>query len=132
MTFTPIAKGTQNWDVPLNAALAQLDSNITSGSSSALQATNNLSDLTNIIQARANLGISQGVAAGINNYNVKDYGATGNGVADDTASIAAAIAAVGSLGGTIFFPPGDYLVNSGTGFTISTAAVMLMGAGAEA
>jgi hypothetical protein len=134
MTYNPIAKGTQNWDVPLNAALAQLDSNITSGASSALQATNNLSDLTNIIQARTNLGISQGVVAGVNQFNVKDYGAVGNGVADDTTAIASTIAAAvaSAYGGTVFFPPGDYLVNSGTGFSISTASVLIMGAGPEA
>lgn len=40
--------------------------------------------------------------------SVKDFGAVGNGIADDTAAIAAAIAATPS-GGTLFFPPGTYL-----------------------
>lgn len=68
MTFTPIAKGTTNWDVPLNAALAQLDSNITSSSGASLKAANNLSDLTNTATARANLGLS-GLANAFSNMN---------------------------------------------------------------
>lgn len=66
MTYTPIAKGTQNWDVPLNAALAQLDANITTSSGTALQASNNLSDLTNVPQARANLNLT-GLANALSN-----------------------------------------------------------------
>jgi len=44
-------------------------------------------------------------------YNVKAYGATGNGSTDDTSAINAAIAAAGA-GGTILFPPGSYKVTS--------------------
>jgi hypothetical protein len=36
--------------------------------------------------------------------NVKDFGAVGNGVADDTAAIQAAINSLGSLGGMVFIP----------------------------
>jgi len=42
--------------------------------------------------------------------NVKDYGAIGNGVADDTAAIQAAINA--NKNGTIFFPIGAYNISS--------------------
>jgi hypothetical protein len=132
MTYTPIPKGTPNWDVPLNNALSQLDNNITSGITNALQAANNLSDLTSAAQARNNLGITAGAAQGVNQFNVKDYGAIGNGVANDVTAIQNAINAASPTGGIVFFPPGDYLINSGTGLTIGTAAVMLMGAGAEA
>jgi hypothetical protein len=66
MTYTPIVKGTQNWDVPLNAALATLDADITSASGTALQATNNLSDLTNVSAARANLNLT-GLANALSN-----------------------------------------------------------------
>jgi hypothetical protein len=42
-------------------------------------------------------------------YNVRDYGATGNGVHNDTASIQAAIDACDNAGGgTVFFPNGHY------------------------
>ena len=40
--------------------------------------------------------------------NVKDFGAVGNGIANDTAAILAAAAALPN-GGTIYFPPGTYL-----------------------
>lgn len=44
--------------------------------------------------------------------SVKDYGAVGNGVTDDTAAINAAIAVAltATRGGTVFFPAGNYLV----------------------
>lgn len=42
--------------------------------------------------------------------SVKDFGATGDGVTDDTAAIQAAIDALGSGGGTLRFPRGRYLV----------------------
>lgn len=44
-------------------------------------------------------------------YNVKAYGAKGNGTTDDTAAIQAAIDAIGNTGGTVFFPPGVYLIS---------------------
>ena len=39
-------------------------------------------------------------------YDVKQYGAVGNGVTDDTAAIQAAITACAASGGTVVFPPG--------------------------
>ena len=44
--------------------------------------------------------------------NVKDYGATGDGVTDDAQAIQEAIDSIGSSGGSIFFPDGTYLVNT--------------------
>jgi hypothetical protein len=42
-------------------------------------------------------------------FNVKDYGATGDGTTDDTAAIAAAHTAAKAVKGEVFFPPGNYL-----------------------
>jgi hypothetical protein len=42
--------------------------------------------------------------------SVMDFGAVGDGVADDTAAIQAAAAALGTSPGTVFFPAGTYVV----------------------
>jgi hypothetical protein len=44
--------------------------------------------------------------------NVKDHGAVGNGVTDDTASIQETIDSLAGAPGTIYFPSGTYLVTS--------------------
>lgn len=44
--------------------------------------------------------------------NVKDFGAVGDGVTDDTAAIQDAISRVDALGGTIFFPAGNYAISN--------------------
>lgn len=55
--------------------------------------------------------------------NVKDYGATGDGVTDDSTAIQAALDA----GNDIFFPDGDYLI--GTKLTKSGSFWRILGAG---
>ena len=48
--------------------------------------------------------------------SVKDFGAVGDGTANDTTAIQNAINAAGALGpggGTVYFPPGTYRINSG-------------------
>lgn len=48
-------------------------------------------------------------------YDVKDFGAVGDGTTDDTSSIAAAIAACHTGGGgMVYFPPGNYLTGPQT------------------
>src|SRR5690242_16698975 len=42
------------------------------------------------------------------NFNVKDYGAIGDGVSDDSAAVQAALNAVPVTGGTVYFPDGQY------------------------
>ena len=45
-------------------------------------------------------------------YNVKEYGALGNGVADDYKAIQTLLTAVGDAGGIIFFPKGTYCISA--------------------
>lgn len=59
--------------------------------------------------------------------SVKDFGAVGDGVADDTAAIQAAITAVGATGGgTVFFPAGTYSLSAA--LSMSSLSVILEGA----
>lgn len=51
-------------------------------------------------------------------FNVKDYGAMGDGATDDTAAINSAISAA-TNGGTIYLPPGTYVVNPATGINLA-------------
>ena len=50
--------------------------------------------------------------------SVKDYGAKGDGVTDDTAAVNAAAAAVPAEGGSLAFPPGQYAI-AGTAGSIT-------------
>lgn len=43
-------------------------------------------------------------------FNVRDFGAAGDGTTDDTVAIQAAVAAVTAAGGEVYFPPGTYLL----------------------
>ena len=61
-------------------------------------------------------------------FNVSDYGATGDGVTDDTAAIQAAITAAQTAGGgRVYLPGGTYLLTAA--LTISTSGIILEGAG---
>jgi hypothetical protein len=61
----------------------------------------------------------------VERVSVKDFGAVGDGVTNDTAAIQAALNAVRVKGGEIVFPPGDYLH---TGLELGTAGVFNEGA----
>lgn len=70
-------------------------------------------------------------------FNVKNYGAIGDGVANDTVAINAAVLACANnsfgggatSGGTVFFPPGIYKVTSSIVFPMTNAPVRLVGSG---
>lgn len=59
--------------------------------------------------------------------NVKHHGAKGDGVTNDATAIQAAVTALPSTGGTVYFPPGTYLVS--TGITCGGKVVKFKGAG---
>lgn len=49
-------------------------------------------------------------------FNIRDYGAVGNGVADDTAAVQAAVNAAALVEGTVLVPAGKYFIGSSTTF----------------
>ncbi|WP_432835556.1 glycoside hydrolase family 55 protein [Dactylosporangium sp. CA-092794] len=61
-------------------------------------------------------------------FNVRDFGAVGDGDADDTAKIQAAIDAARETGGIVFLPPGTYLTRRLTLYS----RIHLRGAGGDA
>lgn len=62
-----------------------------------------------------------------------DYGATGNGVTDDTAAIQAAVnAAIAAKGGIVLFPAGTYLTTMQIVLTGSASNITLQGMGMDA
>ncbi|RKE22964.1 glycosyl hydrolase family 28-related protein [Streptomyces sp. TLI_171] len=78
-----------------------------------------------------------GTAGGASDwFNVKDYGALGNGGADDTAAVQGALdAAATAGGGTVYFPAGKYLVKpngSTPALTVGGNCIRLVGAGSKA
>lgn len=65
-------------------------------------------------------------------FNVLDYGATGDGVHDDTPALIAALAAVPPPGGVIYFPPGVFLfggTGAANGPIINRSNITIQGAG---
>lgn len=67
------------------------------------------------------------VDEGFGLFNVRAYGATGNGTTNDTTTIQAAIdAAIAAGGGIVFFPKGTYLAN---GLTCAGDNVSFLGTG---
>lgn len=77
--------------------------------------TNNPIDLSNYFVTPNNATTSRTLAVTLGDiyYNVKNYGAKGDGITDDTAAIKAACAACYlDGGGTVYFPEGTYLITS--------------------
>lgn len=60
--------------------------------------------------------------------NIMSYGAIGNGVSDDTQAFINAFGAVGSGGGVVYLPAGNYLT---TGIELNASKVNLVGEGRD-
>lgn len=84
--------------------------------------SNALLDITNL---QNDVSAINGKIANALVYNVRDYGATGDGVTDDTSAINDAIAAYNLTGGILYFPRGSYLVSAP--FTAITSGGIIMG-----
>lgn len=135
-----ITRGTLDWDVPLNSDLSDIDSRLTTGENKDTTQDSQISTLQTSVSANsANITTLQGqmtsVTTTANNavprdsqvVNVKDHGAVGDGVANDASAIATSIGLL-TAGGVLYFPPGNYLINSGSSLAISQP-VTILGAG---
>jgi hypothetical protein len=78
-------------------------------------------------------GPGTGLFGGLVNAKDPAYGAKGDGVTNDLAAVQAALAAAISQGGTLYFPPGTYLLTTTSGSTglSVTGSVRVMGAGRD-
>lgn len=92
-----------------------------------LGSVDNTSDLNKPVSTAVQAALDDKISADELVFNVKDYGALGNGSTDDTAAIQNAIdAAVG--GGIVFIPAGTYMVDPAASLNLTTG-ITLMGAG---
>ncbi len=71
------------------------------------------------------LGVGAGIYLGI--YIVTLYGAVGDGSHDDTSAIQDAIDAASDAGGTVYLPPGEYLITAS--LSVTANGVRLIGSG---
>jgi hypothetical protein len=89
-----------------------------------LRSTNNLNDVADKPTARSNMNLAQRPV-----FDVRDYLAVGNGIADDTIPISNAITAAAAVsGGTVYIPPG-YNCKITSGLIISTSGITISGGG---
>lgn len=61
--------------------------------------------------SKGNPVLTQGKTTSVNEFNVMDYGAKGDGTTDDTTAIQATMTAAAN-GGSVYFPAGTYIVSS--------------------
>jgi hypothetical protein len=104
-----------------SAALPIMDGTATAGAAATYSRGDHVHPSDTSITASTLSFIQAGVGANTRTmldkareiFSVKDFGAVGNGVADDTAPIQEALTAAGAAGGgTVFMPPGVYKTTS--------------------
>lgn len=72
--------------------------------------------------------ISGGVDSSLPVANVRDFGAVGNNIANDTAAFDAAVDSLGSVGGTVYVPAGTYKLSS---VVTTKSKIQVVGAGRD-
>jgi polygalacturonase len=110
---------------PLNSAIeVQIFRSLLTGTTPATNVSYNQGG-TGAVDRTAQVKLQESVS-------VKDFGAVGDGVADDTVNIQAAIDAVNSVGGGIVnVPVGTYMVNAATYVNMKANVTLFIARGAE-
>lgn len=90
-----------------------------------------------VLQSQAARNLIETLFAGIHPFNVKFYGAVGDGITDDTAAIQACITAcIAAGGGVVYLPEGSYLITSTLTITalavVGICSLSMVGDGAQA
>jgi hypothetical protein len=101
--------------------------NATTGDPEVITLASGATSAANVSFTQAGAGaVERTVETKLNEpVSVKDFGAVGDGVTDDTAAIQAAIAAANTAGASLYFPFGTYMANSldfTVGFTMAPEA----------
>lgn len=120
------ALGLTIWDQPTKSPDAAL-----------LDFQANLADATDVTHGDAMIAVKQILTGAVartqhdknaETISVRDFGAVGDGVTDDTAAVQKACDALSASGGTIYFPPstGRYVIN---GVIVNSANVAWLGTG---
>lgn len=111
MPITLPVSGSTNWDVPLNTALTNLQSQAVAAQTTANGA---------VTSSASKVAVDALV------YNVKDHGAVGNNSTDDTTAIQAAINLATANGGVVYFPPAIYRISASLSIS---SGITLLGTG---
>lgn len=108
-----LIKGSGTGTTPTEAEVAQVINTTGSGARTAvidaIKATDD--DAASALRVQQDARLSATYAA-LRSFDVKNYGAVGDGTADDTAEINAAVTDAAAVGGDVLFPPGTYKTSS--------------------
>lgn len=89
---------------------------------------NELGKLTNIVATGSTFSRSLANRFA-DSFSIKDFGAIGDGVANDTAALQAAINAIPTIGGSLYIPAGRYKITSTINITNKTVSIYGDGSG---
>jgi parallel beta-helix repeat protein len=143
MAISTPTTGSAGWDAQGNAIIARINAltdDVTNRVPPAMLGLGTR-DGTKYLRDDGNWTVPSIPAPTLPWFNVKDYGALGNGTQDDTTAIAAALSAANTAGGgVVLFPPGTYMISAtlnigsngnvllrGSGMRISILKVMASG-----
>jgi hypothetical protein len=79
-----------------------------------------------VVASTATSMFTSGLEAGSNRYNVKDFGAKGDGITDDTAAFQKAIDSLPASMQTLYVPAGTYMIDAVKNVMLRSEMVLLM------
>src|SRR5579859_374467 len=95
------------------------------GTAGVLLASNNLTDVGNVVTARTNIGAAAAFTS--TQLNALDYGIVGNGIVDDSAAINTFLTTCSSNGAVAYFPAGKTYLCGITGIVVPDGVTVRCG-----